>query len=96
MEIKLKPVGFVKTEEKDHFGGWAQKEADLVIDEKYQEGLKDLKDYSHLIVLYFMHEVKSCQLRHVPQGKTGLLKIRGRTSSPPKNNPTKKSRWEEC
>ena len=73
MEIKLKPIGFVSTEEKDHFGGWAEAVADLVIDKKYEEGLKDLKDYSHLIVLYWMHEVKACELRHVPQGKVGKV-----------------------
>lgn len=71
MEIKLKPIGFAKNQEKKHFGEWIRIITDLVIDKKYQEALKGLEDYSHLIVIYWMHEVKTCDIRHVPQGKVG-------------------------
>lgn len=71
MEIKLKPIGFAKNQEKQHFGSWDKVATDLVIDERYQKALKGLEDYSHLIVIYWMHEVKTCDIRHVPQGKVG-------------------------
>lgn len=71
MEIKLKAIAVAENAEKKHFGGWRDVVTDIVIDEKYKDALKGLGDYSHLIIIYFMHEVKTCDLRHVPQGKVG-------------------------
>lgn len=69
MEIKLKPIGFAKNKEKRHLGGWDKVATDLVINKKYAGALLGLKDYSHLIVIYWMHKVKEYVIRHVPQGK---------------------------
>ncbi len=71
MEIKLKPIGFAKNQEEKHFGGWNKVATDLIIDEQYQKALKGLEDYSHLIAIYWLHEVTTCDIRHVPQGKVG-------------------------
>ena len=71
MEIKLKPIGFAENQEKKHFGGWDAIVTDLVIDKEYQDALKGLEDYSHLIIIYWMHDIKTCDIRHVPQGKVG-------------------------
>ncbi|MBI4100256.1 tRNA (N6-threonylcarbamoyladenosine(37)-N6)-methyltransferase TrmO [Candidatus Microgenomates bacterium] len=71
MEIKLKPIGFAKNKEKGHFGGWDEVVTDLVVNDDFKDGLMGLDDYSHLIVIYWLHEIKSCELRHVPQGKIG-------------------------
>lgn len=71
MEIKLKPIGFAKNQEKKHFGGWYGVVTELIINEQYKDALGGLEDYSHLIVIYWMHEVKTCDIRHVPQGKVG-------------------------
>ena len=71
MEITLSPIGTAKNKEQKHFGGWNDVATDLVIDEKYQDALAGLEDYSHLIVIYWMHDVKTCDIRHVPQGKIG-------------------------
>jgi tRNA-Thr(GGU) m(6)t(6)A37 methyltransferase TsaA len=70
-EIKIRPIGFVRNEESDHFGGWRDVVSELVIDEKYQGALQGLEDYSHLIVIYWLHNVDTCDIRHVPQGKVG-------------------------
>ena len=69
MEVKLKTIGFVKNQEKQHFGDWSKIVTDLVVDHKYKDALKGLEDYSHLIVVYWMHKIKTCDIRHVPQGK---------------------------
>lgn len=69
MNITLKPIGFAKNKQKDHFGGWNKVVTDLVIDKEFEEALLGLKDYSHVVVIYWLSEVKSCELRHVPQGK---------------------------
>lgn len=69
MKITLTPIGVAKNQEKDHFGNWDASITDLIIDPQYQDALLGLQDYSHLIVLYWMHEIKTCDIRHVPQGK---------------------------
>jgi len=73
MKITLKPIGFAKNKQKDHFGGWDKIITDLIIAKEYQEALSGLKDYSHLVVIYWLSEVKTCELRHVPQGKIGKV-----------------------
>jgi tRNA-Thr(GGU) m(6)t(6)A37 methyltransferase TsaA len=73
MEITLKTIGFAKNREQQRFGGWSEVVTDLVLDEKYKEGLIELKDYSHVIVIYWMHEVTNCDMRAVPQGKAGQV-----------------------
>lgn len=69
MKIELKPIGSAHNREKKHFGGWDKVTTDLIIDKQYQGALMGLADYSHLIVIYWMHDVKTCDIRHVPQGK---------------------------
>lgn len=71
MQIKLKSIGLAKNQEKNHFGNWAGVVSEIVIDKEYQKSLKGLEDYSHLIVIYWMHDVKTCDIRHVPQSKVG-------------------------
>ena len=71
MEITLKTIGVAKNREQQHFGDWSQVATDLVMNEEYKEALEGLEDYSHLIVVYWMHEVTTCDIRHVPQGKVG-------------------------
>ncbi len=71
MEITLKTIGVAKNHEQDHFGGWNKVATDLVMNEEYKEALEGLEDYSHLIVIYWMHEITTCDIRKVPQGKIG-------------------------
>jgi tRNA-Thr(GGU) m(6)t(6)A37 methyltransferase TsaA len=71
MNITLKPIGFARNNEKKHFGGWADVDTELIINAEYRDALLGLGDYSHLIVIYWMHEVKTCDIRHIPQGKAG-------------------------
>ena len=71
MKITLKPIGIAQNQEKKHFGGWEKVVTNIIINEEYKEALSGLQDYSNLIVVYWMHEVKSCDIRHVAQGKVG-------------------------
>ena len=71
MQISLNPIGFAKNQEKKHFGRWRDIVSNLVIDKQYEAALTGLEDYSHLIVVYWMHDIKTCDIRHVPQGKVG-------------------------
>ncbi len=68
-EININPVGFVKNSVKEpRFGDWAGIISDIVLDEKYAEALDGLEDYSHAIVIYWMHGVRTCHIQHRPQG----------------------------
>ena len=69
MEIKLQPIGSARNQEKKHFGDWDNVTSELVINKKYKDALTGLADYSHLVVIYWMHDVKTCDIKHVPQGK---------------------------
>lgn len=71
MEIKLTPIGVAKNKERKHFGKWKDVITDIVIDDKYKDALQGLDGYSHLVAVYWMHEVKTCDIRHIPQGKFG-------------------------
>lgn len=73
MEIKLKSIGIAKNKAQDHFGGWKKSLTDIIIDEKYVAALAGLQEYSHVVIVYFMHEVSTYELRHVPQGKVGQV-----------------------
>lgn len=74
MEITFKSIGTTRNQEKKkHFGSWKDVVTELIIDKPYMDALYGLKDFSHCIVIYFMHEVKKCDIRHVPQGKVGIV-----------------------
>ncbi len=73
MEIKLRSIGIARNDSTDHFGGWSESVTDIVLDPEYAPGLDGLGDYSHAIVVYFMHEAGACELHHVPQGKVGQV-----------------------
>lgn len=73
MTITLKPIGIARNKQKQHFGGWDKVTTDLVINKDYQPALTGLADYSHVIVIYWLHQETTCELRHVPQGKVGKV-----------------------
>lgn len=71
MAVTLKQIGSARNQEKKHFGGWRNVVTDILINNEYEDALKGLEDYSHLIVIFWMNEVKTCDIRHVPQGRVG-------------------------
>lgn len=73
MDIKLRSIGLARNESTDHFGGWSESLTDIVLEPEYAPGLDGLRDYSHAIVVYFMHEAGVCELHHVPQGRVGQV-----------------------
>ncbi len=61
-EMNLTPIGYVKNgvedtpEEEDW---WAELVSEIIIDESLAEGLDEIEGFSHIIVLFWMHKVKS-------------------------------------
>lgn len=63
------PIGIVSNNVKaPRFGDFADEESEIVIDEKFADGLKDIETYSHIIVVYWMDRVKGYVTQHRPQG----------------------------
>ncbi|MCX8175717.1 MAG: tRNA (N6-threonylcarbamoyladenosine(37)-N6)-methyltransferase TrmO [Candidatus Bathyarchaeota archaeon] len=63
----FKPIGIVHSpfkskSEAPHQGIFSDKICDIEIFRKYEEGLKDIESFSHLIVIYLFHESKEYML----------------------------------
>lgn len=58
MKIDLEPIGFVRTDVEKVPRHWTVSDAEgtIVVDEKYKEGLKDLKAGERIVVLFYFHQ----------------------------------------
>lgn len=71
--ITLKPLGLAKNKIlKPMLPGWKDVATEIVIDKRYTKGLDGIKDYSHVIVVYWMDQELECHLKHHPQGKSDI------------------------
>lgn len=71
--IKIKPLGKAKNKvSRPMLPGWKEVETEIVIDKKYAKGLDGIKDYSHVIVVYWLDQETECHLKHHPQGRKDL------------------------
>ncbi len=76
MTISIRPVGIVRNKEKgQHFGGWSKTVSDIVVNKRLTPALDGLEDYSHAVIVYWMHEVKKHVIKHHPQGTAPLVGI---------------------
>ena len=77
MELILRPIGRVDngaTEAVDE--GWGTVESTLVLDEHYATALEGLAEFSHLLVLFWMHEApQPTAMRRRPQGRADLPEV---------------------
>jgi tRNA (adenine37-N6)-methyltransferase len=58
LKIEFEPIGVVKTEERNIPRHWSVSEAEgeIIIDEKYTEGLKDIRQGRQIIVIFHFHK----------------------------------------
>jgi tRNA-Thr(GGU) m(6)t(6)A37 methyltransferase TsaA len=53
--LSITPIGTVRNEIKTPIvQGWGKVVSDLVLDERYAEGLDGIEDYSHVVVIFWM------------------------------------------
>ena len=72
-EIRIKPIGFVRNNVKEHrFGNFAGEISEIVVDEKFADALDGIEDYSHVIIVYWMDKVKDYVIKHQPQGNPNV------------------------
>ena len=57
MKMDIKPIGFIKTDVKDIPRHWSisDKKGEIIIDEQYTLGLKDIKEGQNIIVIFYFH-----------------------------------------
>ena len=77
LEITLKPIGVVKNEVKQPPQpelDWQDVVSEIVVDSSLSEALDNLDEFSHIIVLYWMHRVKvgRAPTRVHPKGRQEL------------------------
>ncbi|HEX2052947.1 MAG TPA: tRNA (N6-threonylcarbamoyladenosine(37)-N6)-methyltransferase TrmO [Actinomycetota bacterium] len=75
-EMAIEPVGFVHHGHDDTTvkEQWATLEARIEVDEKFAEGLDLIDEFSHLMVLYWMHRLREGGREILQIKPRGLLK----------------------
>lgn len=72
MDIKMNPIGYIYTpfESVENMpiqpAGAEGVEGRLVVKPEYVEGLADIEEFSHIMLLYYLHQIKDPQLTVVP------------------------------
>jgi len=94
--MTLKPIGVVRNKVKQPIRhGWGEIVSEIVVNSDLTEALDSLDEFSHLIVLYWMHQLPAGrQLPHKvhPMGKSELPLVgRFATRSPSRPNPVGQS-----
>ena len=65
-EIKIRPIGIVKNNVKQHkYGGFLKEVSEIILDKRYAKGLDNIEDYSHVVVVYWMDKVKNYVTKHI-------------------------------
>ena len=91
-EIPIKPIGIVKSPFTEHFGESRRTTvAQVVINREHSQALDGLSEYSHIIIIFWMHKMTHYQkniLQIHPRGRedlpvVGVLASRGKTRPNP-------------
>jgi len=94
--MNLRAIGIVKNDVKRPVRhGWREVVSDIVVDSSLAEALDGLDEFSHIIVLYWMHRLtpgRELPLKVHPMGKPELPLVgRFATRSPSRPNPVGKA-----
>jgi tRNA-Thr(GGU) m(6)t(6)A37 methyltransferase TsaA len=98
-DMILKPIGIVRSDiKRTQYPGWREVISEIVIDEDLTEALDGLDEFSHIIVLYWMHGITPREKLPPKTRPKGDPKARlvGRfaTRAPSRPNPIGKSTVE--
>ncbi|MGD8506938.1 MAG: tRNA (N6-threonylcarbamoyladenosine(37)-N6)-methyltransferase TrmO [Candidatus Bathyarchaeota archaeon] len=90
-EIKLEPIGYVKRKTKSEDVRDRSLTTRVVVEPEYLEALDGIEDYSHLFVIFFMHEIsrKRKPVLKVHPRRRSDIRLQGifATRSPQRPNP---------
>ncbi|MBI5461216.1 MAG: tRNA (N6-threonylcarbamoyladenosine(37)-N6)-methyltransferase TrmO [Gammaproteobacteria bacterium] len=72
--IQMNPIGFVSNEIiEPAYIEWKKTTSQIVLHDRYVDSLDSLVDYSHVMIVFWMHQVCITKERHVPQGKYDVV-----------------------
>ncbi|MCK5159273.1 MAG: tRNA (N6-threonylcarbamoyladenosine(37)-N6)-methyltransferase TrmO [Candidatus Heimdallarchaeota archaeon] len=77
--MNIEPIGFVKNEIlHPHNSEWGEEISEIIINKEYAKGLIGLEDFTHAIIVFYMHKASYIEERHLvrhPQNREELPKI---------------------
>ena len=72
-------IGVVYNEVKEPTDeGWGQVASEIVLDETFSDGLDGIEQFSHLLILFWMHraaEAEPLRMRRRPQGRADMPEV---------------------
>jgi len=74
-EIKISPVGFVKRKMKEEDVKDKSLVCSIIFKKEYEKALDGIKDFSHVYVIFWMHEISNAErrtLKTYPRGRIDL------------------------
>ena len=77
--MNIKPIGFVRNEIlSPHNYEWGEEISEIIVNEEYTKGIIGLEEFSHAIIVFYMHQASYIEERHLvrhPQEREDLPKI---------------------
>lgn len=78
--IECQPIGTVKAPVTEmSLGNWAKVDSEIHIEPRYAGGLRELDSYSHIIVVFFLHQIGAFdparQLLRKPRGMEQMREV---------------------
>jgi tRNA-Thr(GGU) m(6)t(6)A37 methyltransferase TsaA len=75
-KIEIHPIGIVQRQHPDEDVNDRDRISKIVISKKYAEGLDGIEDWSHLYVIFWMHEISSKKKTLIcPKTKSGMPQV---------------------
>lgn len=79
MTINIQAIGTVRSPRKEDVDeGWGGVISEILLDESFAPGLKGLSEFSHVLVVFYMHRAtfeEGAHLRRRPQGRQDMPNI---------------------
>jgi tRNA-Thr(GGU) m(6)t(6)A37 methyltransferase TsaA len=75
MSLSLVPIGVVKNGVTERPPSWKDVTSEIHIKKELQEGLDNLEEFSHILVLFYLHLSMSLHLKVHPRGDDSLPSV---------------------
>jgi tRNA-Thr(GGU) m(6)t(6)A37 methyltransferase TsaA len=75
-DFRVRPIGWVRSPISEPVDeGWASVESSIVIEPEFRPGLRGLAEFSHLIIVTFLHRASFDPARHLVRRPRGLAEM---------------------
>jgi tRNA-Thr(GGU) m(6)t(6)A37 methyltransferase TsaA len=77
--MELEPIGFIKSPISEGIDeGWGEVHSEIHLNEEFSEGLEGIEQFSHVVILFYMHQSTFRPEDHLlrrPQGREDMPEI---------------------